>query len=425
MTALGNHILVEFMGCIPEVMNDVSVIEEAMVSAAEIARATVINSTFHHFSPYGVSGVVVIQESHLAIHTWPEYGYAAVDLFTCGEMDAWISFDHLKKVFGAKNYSALEMRRGALNLLNRVDFDMHSIREEAKKHINPEKYTRNLWFTDKDDNQALSLRYTGEVLFDETSEIQRVKVIDTVGYGKTLTIDNMFMCTESDEAHYHEMISHPAMLSHGAVKNVLVIGGGDGGTIREIVKHQGVEKVELVEIDENVINASKQHLPTLSTAFDHPKVKVMVEDGIAYVNNAAAESYDLIIVDGSDPVVPAEGLFSDEFYQACKKALKPDGLLVTQGESPMFNSHVFKDLNQCLKRIFGKDKVDTLLFHIPTYPSGIWSFQVASKGSVKPSLVKQEVASSFESGNDLKYYNSNLHSSSFILPNYIKKMLNE
>ena len=425
MTALGNHILVEFMGCIPEVMNDVSVIEEAMVSAAEIARATVINSTFHHFSPYGVSGVVVIQESHLAIHTWPEYGYAAVDLFTCGEMDAWISFDHLKKVFGAKNYSALEMRRGALNLLNRVDFDMHSIREEAKKHINPEKYTRNLWFTDKDDNQALSLRYTGEVLFDETSEIQRVKVIDTVGYGKTLTIDNMFMCTESDEAHYHEMISHPAMLSHGAVKNVLVIGGGDGGTIREIVKHQGVEKVELVYIDENVINASKQHLPTLSTAFDHPKVKVMVEDGIAYVNNAAAESYDLIIVDGSDPVVPAEGLFSDEFYQACKKALKPDGLLVTQGESPMFNSHVFKDLNQCLKRIFGKDKVDTLLFHIPTYPSGIWSFQVASKGSVKPSLVKQEVASSFESGNDLKYYNSNLHSSSFILPNYIKKMLNE
>ena len=425
MTALGNHILVEFMGCIPEVMNDVSVIEEAMVSAAEIARATVINSTFHHFSPYGVSGVVVIQESHLAIHTWPEYGYAAVDLFTCGEMDAWISFDHLKKVFGAKNYSALEMRRGALNLLNRVDFDMHSIREEAKKHINPEKYTRTLWFTDKDDNQALSLRYTGEVLFDETSEIQRVKVIDTVGYGKTLTIDNMFMCTESDEAHYHEMISHPAMLSHGAVKNVLVIGGGDGGTIREIVKHQGVEKVELVEIDENVINASKQHLPTLSTAFDHPKVKVMVEDGIAYVNNAAAESYDLIIVDGSDPVGPAEGLFSDEFYQACKKALKPDGLLVTQGESPMFNSHVFKDLNQCLKRIFGKDKVDTLLFHIPTYPSGIWSFQVASKGSVKPSLVKQEVASSFESGNDLKYYNSNLHSSSFILPNYIKKMLNE
>ena len=102
MTALGNHILVEFMGCIPEVMNDVSVIEEAMVSAAEIARATVINSTFHHFSPYGVSGVVVIQESHLAIHTWPEYGYAAVDLFTCGEMDAWISFDHLKRCLELK-----------------------------------------------------------------------------------------------------------------------------------------------------------------------------------------------------------------------------------------------------------------------------------------------------------------------------------
>lgn len=425
MTALGNHILVEFMGCIPEVMNDVSMIEEAMVTGAEIAGATVINSTFHHFSPYGVSGVVVIQESHLAIHTWPEYGYAAVDLFTCGEMDAWISFDHLKKVFGAKNYSALEMKRGAINLLSRVDFDMHSMREESKKHINPEKITRNVWFTDKDDNQALSLRHTGDIFYDKESEYQRVKVIETYGYGKTLTIDNMFMCTEADEAHYHEMIAHPAMLAHGNVKKALVIGGGDGGTIRELVRHNDIESVELVEIDANVIEASKLHLPTLSTAFDHPKVTVKVEDGIAHIKNAAPGTYDLIIVDGSDPVGPAEGLFSDEFYQNCKNALKDDGLLVTQGESPMFNSHVFKDLNACLKRIYGQDAVKTLLFHIPTYPSGIWSFQIASKGKIKPNQVDAERAAKFRKDNLLKYYNEDLHVSSFSLPNYIKAMLNE
>ncbi|MGB0167528.1 MAG: polyamine aminopropyltransferase [Luteibaculum sp.] len=425
MTALGNHILVEFMGCIPEVMNDVSVIEEAMVNGAEIAGATVINSTFHHFSPYGVSGVVVIQESHLAIHTWPEYGYAAVDLFTCGEMNAWISFDHLKEVFGAKNYSALEMRRGALNLLNRVDFDMHSMREEAKKHVNPQKYTRNVWFTDKDDNQALSLRHTGEVLYDKSSDIQKVRVIDTYGYGKTLTIDNMFMCTEKDEANYHEMIVHPAVLSHGAIEKVLVIGGGDGGTIRELVKHDSIKHVDLVEIDENVIEASKLHLPQLSSAFDNPKVNVKVADGIEFVKNAASGAYDLIIVDGSDPVGPAEGLFSESFYKVCKQALTENGLLITQGESPMFNSHVFAELNNCLKGIFGRDKVNTLLFHIPTYPSGIWSFQIASKGIVNPKQPKPEVASAFTSKHKLKYYSQEVHHGSFALPNYIKAMLNE
>lgn len=314
MSALGRHILVEFMGCNPEILNDVFVIEQGMVKAASKAGATVINSTFHHFSPYGVSGVVVIQESHLAIHTWPEYGYAAVDLFTCGDsVDPWISFDYLKKVFESTNYSALEMKRGSLNLLQRMHFDMNNVREEAKKHINPDTFNRNVWFTDKDDNQALSLRYTGEVLYDKTSEFQRTRVIDTYAYGTTLTIDNMVMCTEKDESHYHEMISHPAILSHGQIKKVLVIGGGDGGTIREVLRHSSIEKVTMVEIDENVIEASKMFLPSISRSFNHPKLKLIVGDGIKFIEEAKPESYDLIIVDGSDPVGPAEGLFSKKF----------------------------------------------------------------------------------------------------------------
>lgn len=423
MAALGNHILVEFMGCIPEILNDVSVIEEGMVDAANKAGATVINSTFHHFSPYGVSGVVVIQESHLAIHTWPEFGYAAVDLFTCGDaVDSWLSFDHLKEVFGSKNYSALEMRRGSLNLLNRVDFDMTSMREEAKKHINPDKYTRNVWFTDKDDNQALSLRHTGEVLFSKSSEIQKVQVIDTYEYGKTLTIDNMFMCTEKDESHYHEMIAHPAMLSHGNVKNILVIGGGDGGTIRELFKHKSVEKITMVEIDANVIEASKAHLPQLSCEFNNPKLDLKIEDGIAFVANAPDASYDLVIVDGSDPVGPAKGLFSEAFYQNTKRVLKDDGMLITQGESPLFNHGTFIELNGCLKSVF--NEVSTLLFHIPTYPSGTWSFQIGRKGNSNPKELSSS-AEEFVKENKLKYYNLDVHQSSFALPNYIKTMLNE
>ena len=426
MSALGRHILVEFFGCTPEIMNDVAMIEDSMVGAAEKAGATVINSTFHHFSPYGVSGVVVIQESHLAIHTWPEYQYAAVDLFTCGDaVDPWISFDFLKQAFEAQNFSALEMRRGATSQLERVDFDMNNMREEARKHINPEKFTRNVWFTDKDENQALSLRHTGNLLYDKTSPYQRVRIMDTYGYGKTLTIDNMIMCTEKDEYHYHEMIAHPAILAHGNVKNVLVIGGGDGGTIREVLKHQQVEQVTMVEIDGLVVEACKEHLPTLASDFDHPKLNLIIGDGIEYVKNLAPESVDLIIVDGSDPVGPAEGLFSEAFYTNCQLALRDGGVLVTQGESPMFNSGTFVDLNACLKSIYGAKQVHTLLFQIPTYPSGIWSFQLACKGDTNPSLPQTDLVQHFEHNNTLHYYNAGVHASAFALPNYVKRMLNE
>lgn len=422
MSALGTHILVEFLGCKPEHLNDVPLIEKSMVKAASTAGATVINSTFHHFSPYGVSGVVVIQESHLAIHCWPEYQYAAVDLFTCGDtVDPWISFDYLKKALGAQNYSALEMKRGAINLLERVDFDLKGMREEALNYINPDKYNRDVWITDKDKNQALSLRYTGEILYNKKTPYQHVKVIDTYAYGKTLIIDNMVMCTETDEAHYHEMIVHPAMLSHGNVKDVLVIGGGDGGTIRELVKHETIEKIKMVEIDEAVIEASKLHLPSIASQLNNPKAEVIIGDGIAYLSENN-DNYDAIIIDGSDPVGPAKGLFSEAFLYNCKNALNNNGMLIMQAESPMFNQKTFVEINQYLKKIFGTTKVHTFLFSIPTYPSGIWSIQIAVKGNMQPNIPNPKGAD-FCTKNNLKYYSTDIHKAAFTLPPYIQKLL--
>lgn len=422
--ALGNHILVEFMGCDPHIMNDVSSIERDMVEAARKAGATVINSTFHHFSPFGVSGVVVIQESHLAIHTWPEYGYAAVDLFTCGVMDAWISFDFLKEAFGAKQYSAIEMKRGAVQLLTRNDFDISSMREKATEWRNPEMYTRNVWFTDKDEDQALSLRFTGEVFHDVKSPFQRVRILESYKYGKMLTLDDMVMTTEVDEYHYHEMISHPAMFTHGNVKNVLVIGGGDGGSIREILRHPGVEKVTMVEIDGEVIEACKEHLPNIASEFGNPKLNLIVDDGIAFVRDAEEGAYDLIIVDGSDPVGPAEGLFSVSFYQNCHKALKEGGILVAQGESPKFNEKAFSELNFTLRGIFGAENAPVSLFFVPTYPTGMWSFQYGLKGAINPKKVQNlDEIDAFSQAKGLKYYNADIHVGTFATPNFVKELL--
>ncbi len=425
MNSLGRHILVEFFGCSSDILNDVPLIESSMVGAAADAGATVISSVFHHFSPFGVSGVVVIQESHLAIHTWPEYRYAAVDLFTCGDtVNPWISFDKLKVAFKADYGSALEMNRGQLELLERIDVDLGELRDEATNKLVTPKQSRSVWFTDKNDDIALSIRHKGDRIFREKSPYQTVEIFDTFAYGKMLTIDNMVMCSEKDENAYHEMIIHVPMLLNPAFKNVLVIGGGDGGSVREILRHTQVEKVTMVEIDEAVVRASKEFLPSLSGALEDPKLDLRIEDGIAFVANAPDASYDLIVIDSSDPVGPSEGLFSTAFYEQVYRCLKPGGAITAQSESPRFNQHAFVDIHHCLEGIFGDDNVYCYLAFIPTYPTGMWSFNYATKGAAHP-IQGMDAAKSeaFAAEHSLQYYNVGMHQAAFALPTFVQNML--
>jgi spermidine synthase len=418
--SLGKHILAEFYNCNSEILNDTSQIEDLMVLAAEQAGATIISTSFHHFSPFGVSGVVVIQESHLAIHTWPEYHFAAVDLFTCGEStDPWQAFEFLKEKLFADKFEISEKKRGQKEQL---EFQSYPI-ENSGNRVEDGQPNRSIWFTNKDENLAISLRIRGKTLFDERSEFQRTRVFDTFGFGKIIATDNKVICTERDEKHYHEMISHPAIFAHGNVNDVLVIGGGDGGTVREVLRHKSVENVSLVEIDANVVNASKQHMPQLSSGLKDERLNLTFQDGIEYVKSVADEMYDLVIVDGSDPAGPSEGLFTESFYMDCKRILRSDGILVTQGESPDFNTGAFVDLNTCLKNIFGAENVDVMLFHIATYPAGIWSFQIAQKSSRDLKIVSKENIDSFVQTYSLQFYNYSIHKACFALPNYVMEML--
>ncbi|TXK27116.1 polyamine aminopropyltransferase [Pontibacter qinzhouensis] len=426
MNALGRHILVEFYDCSPELMNDVMHIENSMVAAAETAGATVINSTFHHFSPYGVSGVVVIQESHLAIHTWPEYGYAAVDLFTCGDsVNPWVSYNYLKEAFEAGHGSSMECRRGQLELLKRLDFNLESLRDVSPKPAEQlGTITRDIWFTERDENIALSLKHSGNQLYKKDSPYQRVEIYETLAYGNMLTLDGMVMCTQKDEYVYHEMITHVPIFSHPKAKRTLVIGGGDGGTVRELLRHEQLEEVTLVEIDELVIEACKLHLPETAVAFDNPRLNLLVQDGIKYINECADSQYDLIIIDSADPVGPGEGLFTAAFYKEVFRCLTPDGLMITQSESPRFNSAVFVEIYETYKQIFGQDKVHCYLAAIPTYPTGTWSFSYSSKGDSHPLVFDREAAAAFSQAQGLKYYNEDIHTAAFALPNFVKDLLN-
>jgi spermidine synthase len=284
----------------------------------------------------------------------------------------------------------------------------------------------NEWLTDSNGQIALSVRVRGDRLFHQESPYQTVEVFETESCGRMLAIDSMVMCTEWDECAYHEMITQVPMLTMTDVKQVLVIGAGDGGTIRELMRHPGIEQVTMVEIDGAVVEASKQFLPTLSCQFDNPKLKLLIDDGIKFVHSAADATYDLIIIDSSDPVGPSEGLFSQSFYEQVHRCLRPGGVITVQSESPSFNPKAFSELNACLKEVFGQDFVHCYLVFIPTYPTGLWSLTYCSKQGPHPLNNFDAIkANAFAQEQGLRYYNAAVHQAAFALPTYIRSMIEE
>jgi spermidine synthase len=262
-----------------------------------------------------------------------------------------------------------------------------------------------------------------EVLFSEETPYQKIEVFKTDTWGNMLVIDGMVMLSEKDEFVYHEILSHVGMFSHPDPERVLIIGGGDGGTAREVLRHPSVKQVDMVEIDEAVVRASKQFLPEVGN-WDNPKLNVVFQDGIQFVQQIK-NPYDVIIIDGSDPVGPAKGLFETDFMQACYDGLTDDGVLVAQTESPWIPDY-HKSMNQvfgALENIY--DISMMFLAYIPLYPSGMWSFAFASKG-IDP--LGEETISRVgnglkEFGGKLKYYNVDIHKSCFALPNFVADIL--
>ncbi len=285
------------------------------------------------------------------------------------------------------------------------------------EQFNPEE-----WIIDRDGNSALAIRFR-ERLFCQKSPYQTVEVFDTYDRGRMLTIDRIVMCTELDEAPYHEMLVHVPMLTNSQIRDVLVIGAGDGGTIRELVRHEEIKQITMVEIDEVVVRASQEFLPTISSALTHSKLNLLIDDGINFVREAADNSYDLVIIDSSDPIGPAEGLFTRSFYQDVYRCLRPGGLATIQSESPSFNRKVFVEINQCLKGVFGQEQVYPYLVFIPMYPSGIWSLTYCSKQGAHPIKdFNRDRAIKFTQEHNLSYYNADIHQAAFCLPTYIKQM---
>ncbi|MDD4363370.1 MAG: polyamine aminopropyltransferase [Atribacterota bacterium] len=275
-----------------------------------------------------------------------------------------------------------------------------------------------LWFGDQYEREkGRYLQIKGDnVLKKITSPFQEISVVETPAFGKVLINDGIIMLTEADEMNYHEMITHVPLCVHSSPEKVLVIGGGDGGTVREILKHKSVKKIDVCEIDKKVIDICQEFFPALASSFNNPKVEVYYEDGSKFLERKEKQ-YDVIIVDSSDPIGPGTTLFTEKFYQSLYNSLKDDGTAVTQMESLFWHANFIKNIFQFIKNIFPIPYYYYTM--VPTYPSGMIGFSFCSK---KYHPINNFISERAESLIDLKYYHSGIHEAAFMLPAFVKNI---
>lgn len=395
----GLHLIGDLGGCRcdPHLLLDGESFKEKCVALVNESGLTVMDASFHQFEGSGFTGTVVLAESHLAIHTWPERQGLTLDVYVCNysadnSAKARALFDSIIGYFQPSEVARHEVDRGA-HLL------MEPLNDSTGFYI---KATRQLgeWQT----------------------RFQKVAIYETPHYGRIFRLDGFNMTSEKEEFVYHENLIHPALTAHAAPRKVLIIGGGDGGSSEEALKHPSVEQVTMVEIDEDVIRVAKEYFGAVHNgAFDNPKLRVLVEDGMRFVRETS-ERFDLIALDLNDPMGPAEALYSTEFFQQLRAALSPGGALTLHIGAPVARPDRVAELAQRLNGIFRIVRPYTM--YIPLYGAQ-WAMAVCSDKLDPKAFTADEIDRRIEQRGlqDLRFYNGETHEGVFALPNYVRDLV--
>ncbi|MDD2770039.1 MAG: polyamine aminopropyltransferase [Methylococcus sp.] len=277
------------------------------------------------------------------------------------------------------------------------------------------------WFTESypQNGSALSLKIKAK-LHEEQTPFQRIEIYDTEWFGKLMVIDGCTMVSDRDNFLYHEMMTHPVLYTHPAPKTVWIIGGGDCGSLREVLNHPEVEKAVQIDIDERVTRLAEQYFPALCDSNGDPRAELLFIDGIQWVKDAPDACVDIIIVDSTDPVGPAEGLFNEGFFRECHRCLRADGILVQQSESPLFHMPLITSMHRIMRQA-GFAQTRTLFFPQFIYPSGWWSATMAGKGDLSGFRAEAAAAKPFAT----KYYNADIHRAAFAVPEFFREALSD
>jgi spermidine synthase len=402
----GVHVLADLWGCDRERIDDPAFVVATLRRAATAARATVLRVNSHRFEPHGVTAVALLAESHLAIHTWPEHGYAAVDALTCGTtMRPQTCVDLLQEALGATDSEVVVADRGVRPA--------------------PDLVGAPRWFTERElpygrPGVRIGLEVTG-VRYDERSPYGHIQVLDTPFHGRTLVIDGVVQTTEHDEFIYHEMMVLAPSIQHGAPATMLIVGGGDGGALRQALRLRSLDKVVQVEIDETVTKVCRAHLPGISGgAFDDPRVELVFADGAGYVASRTGD-FDVVVLDLTDPVPggPAEPLFAEDFLRQAGDALAPGGVLAMQcGSLTMQPDEVRTQLHR-LRAVFEGTRLHTAV--VPGYQLTTFGFLLAAR---HPLEVPSDLDDRWRNiAGDCAYLSPEMYRASTAIPPYLREVL--
>jgi len=278
------------------------------------------------------------------------------------------------------------------------------------------------WFTEQHDYSGSSIGFrVKQRLHAEQTPFQSIEIYESTDWGNVMVIDGCMMVTTRDNFLYHEMMSHPALFTHARAKRVVIIGGGDCGTLREVLKHDEVESAIQVEIDERVTRLAERYFPELCESNNDPRAQLLFIDGIKWMAECEPESLDVVIVDSTDPIGPAEGLFNEAFYASCLKALRQGGILVQQSESPLAHLPLLQSMRKAMKGA-GFHALRTLTFPQPCYPTGWWSATLARKGTDLSAFRERGAATKTFA---TRYYNAEMHKAALAMPEFLREALGE
>ncbi|MFC1834445.1 polyamine aminopropyltransferase [Thermodesulfobacteriota bacterium] len=278
------------------------------------------------------------------------------------------------------------------------------------------------WVTEVfEDETAFSALYSRKLL-DRKSPYQRIEIYETAGMGRALLLNGCFMLTERDAFIYHEMLAHPALQVSGNARDILIIGGGDGGAVTEAAKMPSAEHITLCELDKLVVESCRELFPEISAGLNDPRVNLIIDDGAGFIDKFT-DAFDVVLVDSTDPVGPAQALFEPGFYRAVKKSLRKGGIAVFQTESPMFMPTIFADAVNKLGSVFGNDGVRPYFTVVPCYPGGLWSFTFCSEDHDPILEAPRELNGGI--GDSLSHYNPEVHRAAFAVPNFVRKLMKD
>ena len=411
----GLHLTADLSGCKKNLslMTDADHLRRACLELVQASGLTVVGELFHafpgltHDQAGGVTGTVLLAESHLALHTWPEHKAVTFDVYVCN-----FSTDNSSK--------ANQLLNSLIELFDPDDSNRQSLlRGEVGHAFAGADSTMGQEYLNQ--HSAYSYRL-GPLLHREHSPYQLIEVHESPQFGKLFRLDGDYMTSEAEEFFYHEALIHPAAISHGNVRSALILGGGDGGSAEELLKYPSVERIVLAELDEAVIRISRQYLSKIHNgSLDDPRMEIRIGDGFAYVNESK-EQFDLVLLDLTDPDTPASALYTSEFFQSVKRILAPGGAMVLHTGTPVFAPQTVQTIYARLKQHFSV--VAPYGLYIPLY-GAYWSFSMCSDSLNPAQFTEKDIAERIKLHQlvKLNYYNEATHHGLFALPGYFRDLL--